>query len=282
MQVPRISDFTDYRAFLTALMVSNQSKRFFSHRFLARKFGYPVSYLNDVISGRKSLTLNRAIPLAKALRLDELDTEYLIILVLQENHQAPVRQYFSGFLQQRYRRRNVDYIKDEEKRYFDIFIFALQTYAVGKRESDLRANALHDLYTFTGLTNERIDKAMSILLEDGHLEVDREGVYRERRKAFVQAENLLPGAEGIHVQYAQNFVTYCDYRLGPATMNSFFKTIPRSRFIEVREKILAVRDWLRNLTFNEEQGAEQVIFQCDLNVFPIIDTRTLPHKGVPL
>lgn len=278
MQVPRPSEFSDYRAFLVALIAANKSKRFFSSRFLARKFGYPVSYLNDVISGRKSLTLNRAIPLAKALKLDDLDTEYLIILVLQENPAAPVRQYFSDFLRQRYRRHTRDYIEDKDMRYADISVFALQTYAAGKRASDVTTLALNELYTFTGMSAERIESALAILLEDGHLELDGNGYYRERRRAFVQADNLQPGIEHIHAQYGQNFVKYCDHRLGPATLNSFFKRIPRSRFIEVQEKLLAIRDWLRQLNFNDADNTDSIVFQCDLNIFPITDTRPSAKK----
>lgn len=271
MLIPKISDYSTYRDFLVALMEGNKPRRFFSHRFLARKLGFPSSYLNDVISGRKSLTLNRAISMAGTLGLDILDTEYLVILVLQESHSEPVRQFFSQYRRQRYVRDRSEYLADPKGRYSDIVVFALQAFAIGKRATEVGRRALEELYTFSGLTPGRINAALDVLRSDGLLEIDRQGIYRGRQNPIVQNENVQRGVEYVHVQYAQNFASYCNYRLGPATMNAFFTRIPRERFVEVRDKLLAMRDWLRHLSF-EKAGDEHIdtpVFQFDLNLFPI-------------
>ena len=71
MLIPNLVRFTDSRAFLTELLDQNQAARpKFSYSSFARRVGWPRTYLSDLLAGRKSLTVSRAIQFARFARFD--------------------------------------------------------------------------------------------------------------------------------------------------------------------------------------------------------------------
>lgn len=95
-KVPHLQDCKNAQEFFRKLYEINQPK--LSHRKFAGELNWPVSYLGDVIQGRKKLTVNRAIQLATALQLNAFQHEYLLMLALQEVDSAGVRNYAQSFL----------------------------------------------------------------------------------------------------------------------------------------------------------------------------------------
>jgi hypothetical protein len=74
------------------------SKRFHSIRNFARKSGWPISYANDLLAGRKRLTVQRSLQFARFLQLSESETDQLILLTLKEHEDPGVQQHVVGMI----------------------------------------------------------------------------------------------------------------------------------------------------------------------------------------
>ncbi|MEN0058001.1 MAG: TIGR02147 family protein, partial [Bdellovibrio sp.] len=91
MKTPRpIFKFTNYRSFLRdVLSWMKERNPQFSLRALAKKLDTPPSFLSEVLSGKKSLSLDKALQIGRSLKMDVRETTFLCYLVVLESCTDP-------------------------------------------------------------------------------------------------------------------------------------------------------------------------------------------------
>ena len=78
-----IFSYRDYRTFLKEYYIFKKNQNYhFSYRSFGRKTGVAPSVLNDVITGRRNLTLTIMQRYASAMKLNNHETRYFETLVL--------------------------------------------------------------------------------------------------------------------------------------------------------------------------------------------------------
>lgn len=80
---PVIYEFTDYRLFLAKMFDFRKSHNpHFSYQRVADKLGTSRAYFKNIIDGRRHITLDKITVLAEIFELVDLETDFLLILLL--------------------------------------------------------------------------------------------------------------------------------------------------------------------------------------------------------
>jgi len=92
---PKIESFANIKDFFRALVAVNASENpKFSHRNFARRLGWPVSLMADVVADRRTLSVARALQLAVSLKLTADAADQLVDLCLVSSRNREVRSNF--------------------------------------------------------------------------------------------------------------------------------------------------------------------------------------------
>jgi uncharacterized protein (TIGR02147 family) len=271
LKIPQVNECRTAREFVERLLEINRESKAFSHRFLAKKLKFPTAYLSDVVKGRRRLNLARAVQMTQSLKMDPLDTDYLITLVLKDSSTGTARTYFEERTRKRFFKSDQMSTNDPEGRFSRIETLAINSLAPGLPARTAVDDLKRKLVTFPDLTRDEIAWTLAALVRYECLVVDDSGHYQFKKGVFIQSDNVNPNSDPVHRQYANNFIRYYELRYGPATMNSAFIRLPYHSFEKVRERIMQFRDWLFELNHPPGSKDEQLhmVFQFDLNMFPI-------------
>lgn len=279
--IPKLTDYQSSSLFFKDLFLLNKrNKAKFSQRYLAKALDWPASYAADMVKGRKRLTVPRALEFAKLAKLNVLDTEKIVYLALADSASEPVRDHFAEVLKRRNSKDSAAYIKTteiEQKLFSDIEIGAVFEVLKWAR----RPLEAHDikklLFTFTELTVEKINASIKILIEHGMISI-HEAELKILKKELVM-DQFNDGTDGgikIHTQYAKNFTRYTEKPKFPGLFTSGFVEIPKGQFNDVAKKLLEIRNWLLQYSFDnnslkKETLESSYIYQFDIKLVLMID-----------
>lgn len=188
---------------------------------LAQRLKWPISYIPDLIRGRKKLTLARAIAFARRYRLDPISLEKLILLAVRD----------SGLLE-----KNESALLDAQK-------------------TRRRHPPTEDMVAKRGVS----------------FTVSSEPLYTDDRGQVNDS--------AMHTRFASLFASFFRNAplFGPALYNSAFVHLDVSRFEEVAEKIVALRNWILEISRIDEAvtlDRDVRLFQLDFNLTPICHKKT--------
>lgn len=292
MITPDIQNYQSIRDFLRDLYEINKAESAkTSFRFFAMKLKWPVSLLNDIMSGRKRLTISKALELGLFLKLDAVDIERLVFLSLQQSEDKDTFEFFSKKLKEELDNRSYfstakvkepfpeDFQIIDESIYSDISllaIFDIIAWAKGKitpeRIGDL-------LYTFPELRNpevmqQKIKRLVKAKLIEPIFKKDQvEGFkYNSKRLFFVVNPQTAP----LMAQYAENYKRMVQNPDAKAWIGSGFVMLSQDKILEVKKRIVAFRNWILSLdsrAANQDHGNQKLLFQFDLNLFSILYDR---------
>ncbi|WP_413291092.1 hypothetical protein [Bdellovibrio sp. HCB337] len=286
-KIPVIQNFFTAPAYLTSFFEMNKSETSgFSHRVFAAAIDWPVSYLHDVISGRKKFTVLRAVQLAHFLKLNSIATERLIYFSLNEENDPSVREYSqkrivgTAFDEKRTSQADYEFFKNVDvEAVFSVIVWAKKRIASSKIKSLL--------YTFPELTEARIESVIEWLTQKSFLVFDGKGVLVSSAQDLVLDEHGAdPNSTGvaIHEKYAESFGNFTRNPKTPCMYNGGFFEIPRKDFLPVAQRILETRNWLAEYvkTANanpKEKIQDTLVFQMDMNLFTIFDKTVAQEIG---
>lgn len=271
-------EYNNYRSYLKDFTdLNKRTVRNFSHRSFAKKIGWQIGYLVDVIKERKSLTLTRAFQIAQYQELSHLETEHLIHLVLKEDLGPISGNHFQRkFKQEGYDSYRVNTVADPgliENVEMDAVFSALRW--ARKLLSPLEIKNL--LHTFE-LTEEQIKLYIDLLQQKKILNIQADGTleFLKKELIFDDFNTTLDGQIHINRVYAENFIRFSRAMQGPALFNSGFIEIPRAEFQSMAKKILDFRNWILEVSRTtvsspKSRMNETVIFQLDMNFFSVAD-----------
>lgn len=283
MKVPDIFQFQSYELFFGEFLRLNQtSSKAFSYRSLARRLKWPHSYLPDIMHGRKRLTITRAIEFGQFAKLTSFEMERLIYFAMLDPSSPHMNAYFQKRLKAE---QSPDLppatvtIEDStiQKEDFDLLPFAIFEILVWANGKISPSEIQRLLFTFDDLGLKQIEAAIKFLLAKKIIRCKSDGTYEFPRKMiFMHSKSGKPNALSQHRKMAENFIRFLSRTRGPFTYNSGLVQLPRAESSRILDRIAMLRNWFEQL--NQEAldnpsltAADKLIFQYDLNLFPIID-----------
>lgn len=251
------------------LAAVNENSKSFSHRALAGRLKWPVSYIPDLIRGRKKFTIRRCMQLLHYFSADPLDSERIIFLSLSD--------YFpdSKPFQRQLKNRSLM----EVPQTIDFSMLELEIMLV-----------MNAFYWFQGSATfpeiERLLKRCRIppqKLRETLTFLKERKILRQKGSLYVcmQTPSMMSqdiGLESnffkIHQAFADNYKKLIDPPVSPGFVNSNLIFLHPEKVKEVYEKLFAFRNWLQEMSADEIEkpsAPDLLLFQFDLNLLPIFE-----------
>lgn len=297
MKFPDIQDYSDYRLYLEDFYKLNKKKDSpTSHRFLAQKLKWPISYFNEVIKKRKNLTMPRALEFAKFAKMDILDTERLIYLIFLESENLDVQDYFKKKLDMEvnstiyYSSGNKktaelpeNYIVMPEEIQSDSSLIALHEIIKWSQGEMSAAEIANMLYTYPEFSDEEVIFSRLKLLEKHNI---IKILDQTQTKKFNYNKNIIYNdihnkTIELYVQYAENFVRFSKLSRKMGYLQAGTFNIPRYRLLEAEKRIVMLSNWFSAIQFEaeemslEDRRKDSLVFQFDVKLICLLNPTIL-------
>jgi hypothetical protein len=298
MKTPDIQTYTSYQKFLKDLYQFNRkASGVGSYRFYAQKLKWPVSYLNEVIAGKKKFTLNRSLELGMFLKLDAIDIERLIFLTLKDSDNDKIKDYFTSKVEKEGKTEGYFDISQKkqtsaenmllvsEEIYSDISLLAIADVIVMYKGQIKLTEISKLLYSFPELQDPKVLLRKIEILEKNEIikrKFENRKIigfeFKRDRLAFsIDAKTVKHMA-----QYAENYAQIIEGQHPKGWITSGFIKLSKDRLFEAKKRILAFRNWLLELeteVLNDPNYDKKnvLIFQMDMNLISILDCA---HLGI--
>jgi hypothetical protein len=248
-----------------------------SHRFFAKRLGWPSSYLADVCAGRRQLSIVKAVEFSTFMRMSGTDSERLMTMVLCELAQdESTKRYLRQSLQRAHSVAYGDATVTAKDALNDMESMAVFNLLLWSRRL-LRPEVIcRLLYTFKNLTPERVDAAVQRLMAAGVIAVTADGGL-----AFnIENVEIFDGSSQDPMEYyrsaARNFMQWCTTFKDPAFHTSGVALLSKTHFLEARRRMIKMLHWLGEAENASKEdvrsGAGECLpFQFDLNLFCLLD-----------
>jgi len=268
-----------------------------SYRFYAQKLKWPVSYLNEVIAGKKKFTLNRALELSMFLKLDGVDIERLIFLTLKDNDHRSIRDYFTSKIHKEGQTDGYFDISEKnlapeesmllipEEIYSDLSLLALADVIVMHEGKITLTEIPKLLFSFPELKDPKVLVSKIEVLEKHEIlkrKLKQRKVvgfeFKKQRLVFSIDKNTA-----VHMgQFAENYKKIITSKHPRGWITSGFVKLSKDRLFEAKKRLLAFRNWLLDLetdVMNDPNYDPKnvLIFQMDVNLLSILDCT---HLGI--
>ncbi len=271
-QKPGIYHYEDFRKFLKdSYEYLKKTKRSASFRFLAREAGFSSSnYLKLVMDGKRNLSINGAVKVAKALKLNGDENEFFGNLVLF--NQAPTTEEKMFYYNRMNKNRKYREIKHLEAKQFEYFS---RWYYPAIRELVLLKDFQEDprwiasrLKPFISI--REAEKALSLLQQLELLERDKNKKLCQKNRAITSGDEVQSLAvKTFHLDMLRIAATSIDNT--PSSERDISGTmlnLPKSKVAQIKEKIQRFRKDLIATVCTFEDPPEE-LYELSIQFFPL-------------
>jgi hypothetical protein len=279
--IPNLFEQSTVKQFFLEFIAANSVKVSFSQRSFSMKIGWPISCISDVLSGRRSLTLERAIQLGNFLKLNPLDFEKLIYLTISDSIGDPeaLKRIKTGQVAER----GTPIVDDD-------LLTSAKTMLV--YEAIRWLGEFATLEKVSTIANERrIDHESVKLILQALIEkkmIAKNGsiyqVLKPGCTSDVEVNDKVPEKKSSPGKLWQEFAEFQQIFLEDPKSHAFFCShlliMSKSKFNEVREKMNAFNNWIMENDLKDadiEAFDDARIFQFDLNLSPIVNEDNIPQ-----
>ena len=299
MELPNISDYLDCQSYFSDFYENSKKvDETVSFRTLGKQLDWPHSYISDLIHGRKTLTITRALEFAAFAKFSVIDTERLIYMALRSTGDGDVRSYFNERLKFDL---NTDSASDMAKRHAG-YVDESDT-CIEELKGDIAASALmkflganpgvkkiQDIgklfFSFPELSDAKILKNKLDKLEKNgnikihHFNEETFEVEVLRFTIFFEIDkNNLP----VFTNYFENMIRIVNSPKAYGNFNFGYANILQSDLKNVMEKMSMLRNYILELDKNAcsiNNVEDSIMFQYDFNIAPIVDIKELGIKSL--
>jgi hypothetical protein len=278
-KVPSPELYSNAKDYFTAFVGINKTESSnFSYRFIAKKLKWPLGYLSDVIAGRKTLTLTRALQFGAAYKLRSVEQERLTWFALVESDNAEVKSFF-------YKKLHLTphdvllppiVIKDPAL-YNTLAAVTAFLILTGRRQT---ATEILAQVSLPYLTEKKVAKALSEIEKNRYLVWGAGGELVENNAHFAfdnyDGRNETPFLNlELHKETTESFLSYIKTPKRPAAYNSGLILVRKDQFMSLALQIISLRNWLvevskENIRTATPESAHRLM-QFDLNLFPVTE-----------
>lgn len=276
LKVPDINRYDDLRSFLGDFLAENRTRnRNFSFRFLGRKLGWSPSFVNHVVTGRRTISLEKTLELSRFLGLKGVRAERLIILSLF-NSEA-LRSQGRQLLALRDSSRNIQTMTEQERGLFrSVLFFQLVEYLLWKDgrwdAEDFKRRVVNGASVepddLQNIIQELVEKRfLKWKKAEGRYEVAKNELYQDY--ACTSDEQILP----LEKDFTRQYLAFLEERHGRGTFFSGMVQIPEHRLAEVADRLSSLRNYLYEVNREAVSSAgdeeSRPVHQFSLHTFPV-------------
>lgn len=271
--LPDLNESGSARDYFQLFVLQNKHQVFFSQRWVAKELNWPVSYLPDLLKGRKKFTITRALQFARRFRLDSFDMEKLIFLAIQDLHPDLV-----SILSISHKNKS----KIRKSKTCDLDLLDAKTLLVMEyirwSKGQITKAKLLELVSRQEVTAEEVLAALKLLSNKGLVSCKNGKFSSPGNPIFSDDFDSHNSQEDriIHEQFSDFFKIFLRKKIGPAVYNNAIVHLHRRRFEELADKLVSLRNWILStaeadgkLPFNEDVR----LFQLDLSLTPLCGIR---------
>jgi uncharacterized protein (TIGR02147 family) len=274
---PKIHNFKSSKDYLVALAQENKiGTGGMTFNEFAEKLGWPLSYLPDLLSGRRDLTLRRAIELANKFELDSLETEKVVLMALADSEVGDVGDFFKERAENRFRRNQYQVDKTTKNYFYRLDLLAVFSVLKLAKQRLTGEELRSQLLILPELTAGDLASIIEEVIALGMIEFEPEtGKMTSCRGLFVSdSVNERETTYVVHSEYLNLQKQFMDQRLNiPFHFNAGFLSLPRRHLDEISRRFMELRNWL--ISINQESLKREThtqdcdVFQFNLNIFPM-------------
>ncbi|MBY0414049.1 MAG: hypothetical protein K2Q18_07780 [Bdellovibrionales bacterium] len=293
MKVPNILKYNSYQSFLKDFFECNKGDNSpMSYRYLASKLSWSASNLNEIIHGKRTLNVQRALELARFLKMDSIQTERLIYLTMKESSTDEVRIYFETMISKQF---NSDELLDKNTKlnaeesllteqnqnlvddFPAILLYGFIRWCNGKTTYNDVVKLLYTCpqfkdYSFFKEKLNKLDKNGLIkinVLEEQKVEVE------------ILKFHFCTQFDINTISHLANYTDNMSRVLRNPNLKGFFNSgiikIRRERIKEARFRLIMLRNWLLEVEADSLHAnpEDNILFQYDLSLGTAIDVNAL-------
>jgi uncharacterized protein (TIGR02147 family) len=277
--MPDIHQYTDYRAYLRDYFSERKAESgAFSHQYFAQKAGIKSSgFVLHVMKGERNLTRPVLLKIARAIGLDQSQTDYFEDLVAFDQAKTPSdREYYFSRIAARRKHIKVTSLDDKQYEFYSSWYHTVIRELVTLAENHSDTAALAKLL-IPSITPKQAKKSLALQKELGILVKDKRGKYR-------QVEPFIAGGGAVRntalVKYQKDMLDVAKaawdrFTTDELTMHTVTLCMSEELLVKIREEIRDFKKRLMELVASETKNPERV-FHLNINLFPV--TKSIKGK----
>jgi hypothetical protein len=264
LTIPSLFDQSDASSFFATFVAANAHRKSFSQRSFSLKIKWPISYIPDLIKGRKKFSIERAIQFGNFVKLDPIDFEKLIYLAIASSHDKEENLGRIKSIKSGEHRENAFNAKINSAKVMLVFtgIGWLKEFATEKN--------IFDLVAERNVSVEETKAILKFLLEDKIITV-KDSVYIPlMHELSIDTATIPSGDYTLWLEFLKFQEIF--YAKKPAKFSSFSSwlvVLENSRLEEIKKRMDAFRHWIIEISNIDEQldsSANTSIYQFDFNL----------------
>jgi uncharacterized protein (TIGR02147 family) len=290
---PDINQYSEILPFLQDFYtVNKENNKNFSYRYLAMKLKWSAPYINDLIKGRKKLSLKRALEFIELIELKGTSAERFLFLFLSDSdnnfsESQLNKQALSAHDSKREVKKDIERIEFEKyESLFDHYIFFYLDYMKGVWNAETFLKKLNfpikPSEEFLGtciarMIKNKVIKYNSISGLYEHLSLG--GVVMDQTGNGVTEEERLKLAAIVKQErdYASSYLNYMHDPKDPRIFCSGIINLDKELFIEAQDRMFALRNFLYELDHRAQEripsakGPESRLWQFSMHMFSLFE-----------
>lgn len=253
----------------------------FSYRVFANLLNWPASYLSDLSSGRKNLSVTRALEFANYFKMNNAQKEHMLWLALAH---SPKNQSDQLLQEKSKTDPNPSLYQKEagmDQVLWSDIVWALRLMTWKKKRLSVRE--IEENFEIPGISSLRMQNALDRIEKEKYLQWDDNGELIEGSPltaapaefdhSTTKGDAPYQGIE-LHRDAVNNFLTFIENPQSPSTYHNHPVVIPRGQFMPVAMKLIELRNWIdelsrQHLAQSKSPSTDSYLMQLDLNLFPL-------------
>lgn len=272
-KLPSLYEVKTAKDFFKEFIELNKSRKNFSQRGFSKKLNWPISYISDIISGRRNFTVQRAVEFSQFLNLDTLDFEKIIFLSVQNLFP----QYQDEIEKVKNLKNNKIFSATSNQKILSAKIFLVFECINWLKDQATFENILELNYR-QKIEKVELKKILQILIENKLTQINK-SKYINLVDTICFDDKITNEAEGLlHKEFSEFFQNYLTNKIGPANYMSSVMQMSRESFNELSQKLISLRNWTVEVAKRDSQithnDKDVRVFQLDLNITPCFSKET--------
>jgi hypothetical protein len=258
-----------------------------SYRKIAKQLNWSISYFNEVIHGKRRLSINKGIEMVKFLTLSDLDAEKFILLLLKNSESEVTKKYFNTVIQKNYQKNSLaevfpDLTSDEAitKAFSSDFSLIILYAFLRWRNSCFSKYELSQLlYSFPDFKDANFLDSKLLQLE--HLNIIKILQIGDVIECKILKDNIVTSHSKETIHY---FEFYFENQIKMVTSTQFkgsihagFIKIQKQKYMELLSRMAMLKNWMMQLEDETKdcKFEDQLMLQYDLSAMVAVDVEKL-------
>jgi uncharacterized protein (TIGR02147 family) len=267
---PNIFDYLDYREFLRSVFVAKKAEAgHFSHRSLAQHLELKApGHMLFVMQGKRNLSEDLALRLAKYLKLRKSEIAYFLNLIKFNNAKTSLEKQYAFEQLQSARRRGTSIVSSERYSFYEKWYYSAirASLDVTPFKDDFRALGRS---IKPAISPQEASQAVALLAKLGFIKKDARGFCRPAEATISTGDAWQSAAiTHLHRQFiALGSESIDRFAKGERDISCLTVTLSPASLEKVRERIKNARAEILEIAASEP-SADRVM-QCNFQLFPM-------------